>query len=207
MPLMKYREYAAHAGISLSALQSRIKSGSITARAIVDVGGRFPKIDSEIADADFEARHSPHHKAAGDIIGRQANTKKENILEKKLPEVPKPKIETREVHGQEVDATILPTYPEDKFERYRDAKAATEELRARKLELEVAEEEGRLLDADEVRLRIAKEVSQVREALLNIAPKVAPILVSITDVVTMENAVIDEINAALEGLSRLTDAD
>lgn len=203
MALMNFREYAAYAGISLSAVQSRIKTGAITPKALIDVGAKFPKIDSDIADADFAARHSPHHRMAGQVT----KSKIEEVnLKTKIPEVPKPKIEKREIDGQEIDATILPTYPEDKFERYRDAKATTEELRARKLELEVAEEEGRLLDANEVRLQIAKEVSQVREALLNIAPKIAPILVSITDVVVMENTIIDEINTALEGLSRLTDA-
>ncbi len=239
MPLMSFREYARRSGVSLQAIQDRIKNGSITERAIVRTEGKHPKIDSEIADADFRSRHDPAQKAKGDLVAPMTAQKTlekqddnpENLPDKapekvkkpeiegkkppqkvpatgilpdtKPPEVPKPKVEEREINGQKVDATVLPTYPEDKFDRYRDAKTSTEELRARKLELEVAEAEGRLLDAEEVRAKIVKEVSQVREALLNIAPRVSPILVSITDVVSMENKLIDEINSALEGLSRL----
>lgn len=239
MPLMSFREYARRSGVSLQAIQDRIKNGSISERAVVRTEGKRPKIDSEIADADFQGRHSPQNKHAGDISGAQNAQKApakqddnpENLPDKdpeivtkpekqgakpaqkapdkgilpdtKPPEIPKPRVEEREINGQKVDATVLPTLPEDKFDRYRDAKTSTEELRARKLELEVAEAEGRLLDAEDVRAKIVKEVSQVREALLNIAPRVAPILVSITDVVSMENKLIDEINSALEGLSRL----
>lgn len=92
---------------------------------------------------------------------------------------------------------------EDKFGRYRDAKTTTEEYRARKLELEVAEAEGRLLDADEVRQKISKLVSESRESLLNVPGRIAPTLVSITDVVEMENKLREEINFALESISRL----
>lgn len=239
MPLMSFREYARQSGVSLQAIQDRIKSGSITERAIVRKEGKHPKIDSEIADADFESRHDPAQKAKGDLVGPMTVQKPaakqddnpENLPDKvpekmtkpeikadkpaqkipvtgilpdtKPPEIPKPRVEEREINGEKVPTTVLPTLPEDKFDRYRDAKTSTEELRARKLELEVAEAEGRLLDAEEVRAKIVKEVSQVREALLNIAPKVAPLLVSITSVVEMENKLIDEINSALEGLSRL----
>jgi hypothetical protein len=206
MPLMSMRVYAVHAGVTLKAIQDRIASGAISQAALIHIEGKkFAKIDSEKADKDFASRHSPQHKNAGDLLG-EAKKKKSGVLPNtKPPEVPKPKLETREIYGQQVDTVVLPTLPEDKFERYRDAKSTTEELRARKLELEVAEIEGRLLDAEEVKRKIYKEVSQIREALLNIAPKVAPVLVSITNVVVMENKIIDEINLALEGLSRLTD--
>jgi hypothetical protein len=243
---MSFREYARRSGVSLQAIQDRIKNGSISERAVVRTEGKRPKIDSDIADADFQRRHDPDQKAKGDIVAAMTSAKSpetpakpienkddnpENLPDKapkivkkpeiqgakaaqkvpdkgilpdtKPPEIPKPRVEEREINGQKVDATILPTLPEDKFDRYRDAKTSTEELRARKLELEVAEAEGRLLDAEDVRAKIVKEVSQVRESLLNIAPKVAPLLVSITNVVEMENKLIDEINSALEGLSRL----
>ena len=240
MPLMSMREYARHSGVSLKAIQVRIKSGSITKAAIVDDGGRFPKLDSEIADADFAHRHDVQQKMFGDLGGATKSAKRpepaieppakvddnpENLPDKapeppkpaakkvvadvlpdtKPPEIPKAKVEEREINGQKVDATILPTLPEDKFDRYRDAKTSTEELRARKLELEVAEAEGRLLDADEVRKEVVKLVGETREAFLNLGPKLAPILVSITDPVEMENKLIESINETLHNLSRFED--
>lgn len=287
MPLMSMREYARHAGVSLKAIQDRIHNGSITKAAIVDDGGRFPKIDSAIADADFQQRHNPEAKAHGALGGatktarakptsdtkpqevtqdvtqpivsladddnpeglpdidpklatklpetcheiatklpetpqvvdksgekppaiRAENVQKSGEIraekgilpDTKPPEIPKPRVEEREINGQKVDATVLPTLPEDKFDRYRDAKTSTEELRARKLELEVAEAEGRLLDADDVRKEIVKLVGETREAFLNLGPKLAPILVSITDPVEMENKLIESINDTLHNLSR-----
>lgn len=269
MPLMSMREYARHAGVSLRAIQSRIENGSITKAAIVDVGGPYLKINSEIADADFALRHDPEAKAHGSMGGASKSAKRpkppavddnpeglpdgpqelatklpencQELAEKlpqtpqvvdksgensgakvsekrpesvakasdkgilpdtKPPEIPKPRVEEREINGQKVDATVLPTLPEDKFDRYRDAKTSTEELRARKLELEVAEAEGRLLDADDVRKEIVKLVGETREAFLNLGPKLAPILVSITDPVEMENKLIESINETLHNLSR-----
>lgn len=269
---MSFREYARRSGVSLKAIQDRIANGSITERAIVRTEGKWPRIDSEIADADFAQKHDVAQKVLGDLAGglKSKKVKKpvkalsqddnpeglpdgpptiaENLpqncheiatklpetpqvvdnsgekpLEKvsqkrpesvtkasekgvlpdtKPPEVPKPKVEEREINGQKVDATVLPTYPEDKFDRYRDAKTSTEELRARKLELEVAEAEGRLLDADDVRKEIVKLVGETREAFLNLGPKLAPILVSITDPVEMENKLIESINETLHNLSR-----
>lgn len=270
MPLMSMREYARHAGVSLKAIQDRIHNGSITKAAIVDDGGRFSKIDSDIADAEFKDRHNPEAKMHGELGGATKSAKrpqplaveddnpeglpdKDPTLAEKLPqncqelatklpqtaqaadkieekppairaenvqkpgeiraekgilpdtkppEIPKPRVEEREINGQKVDATVLPSLPEDKFDRYRDAKTSTEELRARKLELEVAEAEGRLLDADDVRKEIVKLVGETREAFLNLGPKLAPILVSITDPVEMENKLIESINETLHNLSR-----
>ncbi len=269
---MSFREYARRSGVSLKAIQDRIANGSITERAIVRTEGKWPRIDSEIADADFAQKHDVAQKVLGDIAGglKSKKVKKsvklteqddnpeglpdgppalaeklpencheiatklpetpqvvdnsgekptEKVSQKrpesvtkasekgvlpdtKPPEVPKPKVEEREINGQKVDATVLPTYPEDKFDRYRDAKTSTEELRARKLELEVAEAEGRLLDADDVRKEIVKLVGETREAFLNLGPKLAPILVSITDPVEMENKLIESINETLHNLSR-----
>jgi hypothetical protein len=120
----------------------------------------------------------------------------------KPPEIPKAKVEEREINGEKVPVTVVPTASTDTFERFRDAKTKTEDFRARKLELEVAEAEGRLLDADEVRKEIVKLVGETREAFLNLGPKLAPILVSITDPVEMENKLIESINETLHNLSR-----
>lgn len=241
MPLMSMREYARHAGVSLKAIQDRIHNGSITEASIVRGEGKFPKIDSEIADAEFANRHNPEAKAHGDMGGATKSAKRpeppqkpaqnvddnpENLPDKapeivkkpeikeakpaktgvlpnsRPPEIPKPKVEEREIDGQKVPVTVVPTASPDTFERFRDAKTKTEDFRARKLELEVAEAEGRLLDADEVRTEIVKLVGETREAFLNLGPKLAPILVSITDPVEMENKLIEAINETLHNLSR-----
>lgn len=266
MPLMSMREYARHAGVSLKAIQDRIRNRSITQAAIVSDGGRFSKIDSDIADADFTGRHSPDAKMHGDLgnvrakpttqikddnpeglpdgpqelaeklpencheiatelsqTSQAADKIEENppakvsqkrpesvskvsktgvLPNSRPPEIPKAKVEEREIDGEKVPVTVVPPASSDTFERFRDAKTKTEDFRARKLELEVAEAEGRLLDADEVRKEIVKLVGETREAFLNLGPKLAPILVSITDPVEMENKLIEAINDTLHNLSR-----
>lgn len=195
---MGFREYARHVGIDIKSVFDRIASGAISPESIVTLPSGDRKIDSEKADADFAKRGNIQQKTAGDM--NKAKAKVKQLVK-----------ETKEIHGQLVPVTKIPAGesnapdPDDPFEKYRDAKTSTEVLRARKLELEVAEAEGRLLDANQVRSEISKIVNEVRERLLNLAPRVAPVLISISDVIEMENKLHDEINSALEGLQKLND--
>ena len=223
MALVSMRAYAKMQGVTLRAIQERFNFGTLTEKCLVDDGGRFKKIDSEIADAEFAARRSEvaEQSDAMQRPSRQKLTPPQNVidemfepavvkapslLDKKLPPVPKEKIVVKEVEGQQVEVTEVPNTGNDNFERYRSAKASTESIKARLLELELAEAEERLIDVREVKEEIQKVCTAIRETILNVPAKIAPELLSCTEIVEMETKLYKELNIALEGLSRLLNA-
>lgn len=235
MTKVSFREYARKNNISLTAVQDRIKRGTITERAIDRTNPARPKIIIELADEDFAQRRSttgelsnalqkkPTLKIVESSSGEDLPIK-EAILnpggshiiddmfdpptqppaeKKKLPPVPKIEKITKMIDGKEVEVSKIPYAGEDNFDRFRKAKAGTEELKARKLEMEVAEMEGRLVDVAEVKKELQKICTITRESILNVPAKVAPNLLSCTDLVELETILYKELNEALQNLSSL----
>lgn len=235
MAIVSYREYARQKGVSLEAIRKRIKAGSITPRAIVRLPGvKWPKIDTDIADQDFEMLRDennqmgwlmrekirPSPPAPPETLDEEIDpiaemfgpaptddvVRQKSILDKKVAPIDKPKTVVKEVNGQKVEVHVEPSVaPETQvyFDKYRKAKAGTEELKARKLELEVAAQEGLLLDKNDARRTIEKMVALTREKILNLPSKIAPDLLAITNLVEMENVLIAHINQALEDLQKI----
>ena len=198
-------EYARMKGVHLVTIKDRIKRGVISELALDrDSSGTVKLINPEIADAD----HAKNHDVQNTFV---ANSK---LSKGKKLEVPKKKsnvvvhpvakpIETTEViDGQEVPVTKLPEMDSD-FSRYQKAKASSEELKARKLEIEMEELEGRLIDKNEVVKTVSKLTAEIKESFLNIPPKIAPELLACKDIVELEVKLHKEINLVLEKLSRL----
>ena len=228
VPLVSYREYARMQGIKLASLQDRIKRGTIPEHAIDRTNPKRPKIISEVADVEFAARRSeigeqvakmqkppqapPPAAAAPNVIdemfGPAADEKHKgkSPLDKKLPPLPKSEFKKEVIEGKEVEVEKVPYAGTDNFDRYRSAKAGSEELKARKLELEVAELEGRLVDVKDAKEEIQKICTAIRENILNVPAKAAPELFACTDMVELETKLYKELNAALDGLSRLLNA-
>lgn len=208
MPIMSIGEYARHRGVDPKAIRIKIDRGFFSDGAVPCKEKGKIQIDQELADFEWEVQEQDPvfaaQRGAQEAI-KVEKSKKLNggvLPESKPPEVPKMKVVEKEVNGEKRDVKVFPTLAPEKHERYRDAKTTSEEQRARKLELEVAELEGRLLDKDEVKDRVLKLVGETRDALINIPGKIAPLLVSITDPIEMETKLLMEINQALEGLSR-----
>lgn len=239
MALVSYREYARQKGISLAALQDRIKRGTITERAIDRTNPARPKINVELADEDFAQRRSttgelsnalqkkpnltlvsspepnpPTKEQSLDPAGSNVIDEMfdppipkapadEKVLDKKLKPLEKPEKITKIIDGKEVDVTKIPYAGEDNFDRFRKAKAGSEEIKARILELELAEMEGRLVDVTDVKKELQKICITIRESILNVPAKVAPNLLSCTQLVEIESMLYKELNEALQGLSSL----
>jgi hypothetical protein len=197
-------EFARRKGVQPESIRERIRVGTITRESLViSAKGRVIGIKVALAEKDILERGS----AQNSMIA-QLNKKKKMIT--KTPEavvvnpVDKPIHTMEKIEGQEapVPVTKLPEMDSD-FSRYQKAKASSEELKARKLEIEMNELEGRLIDKEEVRKVIFKMVSETKETLLNIPSRVAPDLMACKDLVEFEVRLLQEINAALMTLSRV----
>jgi hypothetical protein len=224
MPLVSYREYARMQGIKLSSLQDRIKRGGISEQAIDRTSPHRPKIITEIADVDWQARRSeqghdsdqmarprptqkpPELNPIDEMFGPPKIKFQKSVLDKKVQPLEKPTTKIIEINGEMVEALVEPGVSPDSnlyFNKYKKAKAGTEELKGRLLELQVEELENRLLDKKEVKDTIEKLVSLTREKLLNLPSKISSDLIAVTQIHEMESKLYEQINAALEDLAKV----
>lgn len=190
-------EYARRQGVCRKTIRERIQSGAIPESAI-DRSGKHPRIIVELADAAWEQRKDPE---------------RAHRLGKPKPEpTPDPKEKDLEDWEKLPDDESTPQKPEpdpdtvkanESFLKYKSAKASREELAVRKLQMEIDEKEGRLLDADQVRKTISKLVIETKTALLNIPGKIGPELMACHDLMELEHKLTTEINTALENLQRV----
>jgi hypothetical protein len=85
------------------------------------------------------------------------------------------------------------------------SRAAREAFSARLTELEFRQRSGKLVDKDELKLKLAKLHMGVRDALRTIPDRVAPIIAAEKDQAVIHAMLLKEIEQALEGLSGLSD--
>lgn len=185
MALMGKREFARFAGVTLARVQDGIRQGWIRPSAVVKTPEGITKIESEIALQDLQNHDSISNQKLGGL---------------------NPKIQTNKVVMEVIEGKEVPVEKlnfDDEFQQIRKAKLSVEEFRGRKLELEVLEKEGQLLNAEEVRKTISKLVTETKEAILNVPNKVGPELLACHDLVELEVKLTEALNQALENLSRL----
>lgn len=197
-------EFARRKGVAIQTIKDKIRAGTITENALIrSTTGVIRGIKVAIAEKDLLERSNAQNSLT-------AQLKKQKKMETKTPDpvvvnpVAKPVTTMEKVEGQEdpVPVTKLPEGNDD-FSRYQKAKASSEELKARKLEIEMQELEGRLIDKEEVRKTIFKLVSETKEAFLNIPARVAPDLLASKDIIDVEMRLLKEINDVLTTLSRV----
>lgn len=192
-------EYSRLKGIHITTVRDRIERGVISPDAVErDASGRVKLIHVETADAD----HAKNHDVQNTFVANSKLTKAKKKSNVVVHPVAKPIETTETIDGQEVPVTKLPEMDSD-FSRYQKAKASSEELKARKLEIEMEELEGRLIDKNEVVKTVSKLTAEIKESFLNIPPKIAPELLACKDIVELEVKLHKEINLVLEKLSRL----
>lgn len=200
-------EYARMRGLHYTTVASRIARGIISPDAVErDSKGSVKLVNVELADASHKKNHDPQNTfiANAKLIGGKkpnASKIKSNVV---VHPVAKPVHTTEIIDGNEVPVTKLPEMESD-MGRYQKAKASSEELKARKLEIEMEELEGRLIDKSEVVKTVSKLTAEIKESFLNIPPKIAPELLACKDIVEVEVKLHKEINLVLEKLSRLED--
>ena len=210
MPLMSYREYARQRNLNLKTVQDRIKSGKITQKAIVSPQsernpGKHPKIDSEQADRDFEENGSPLQKLNAPVMKQTLQNTLDEKFKSKKPDAIAAKSHTEMIDGKETKVTVEPYRDESNTGRLTSAKATVEELKSRKLELDIMQRERQLLHVDEIKEVLTEKLQETRAALLNIPHKIAIQVLGKRDLLGIQIIIKQEINAALEALQKATD--
>lgn len=195
--LLTERGYAIHCGVDRGAIRSRFESGSLDKSVMYWHPEKHRSyFIKEFADEMFAERGSKQHIMSG------------NIGAGKAPPPVNPDqgpIVQDENTGEDVtmaDVEKVVAAAGTSGQRYQDAKANSEMLKVKKLQMELDEMEGRLIEVDKVRETLIKLVGETKEVLLNIPTKIAAELLACETTFEVEQIIQKEIHQALESLSR-----
>lgn len=94
-----------------------------------------------------------------------------------------------------------PQEPQLKGPSYAQSRAIKEAYAAKMAQVNYEEKAGNLIDADEVKKAVRLIARTVRDSLMNIPDKLAPILTAETDMDEVHKILTDEVRNACEGLA------
>lgn len=155
---MNLGEYAAHRlerglrGVTKPAVLEAIRSGRLSKAAARKVGNRW-RIDPVLADAQWEANTDHRHAPIADRQRRAATGKR---------------------HGGPGDPPLPPGVP-----ALFTSKAIREAYQAKLAAVEYEEKIGKLVEAAQVRAALFGQLRALRDAILNVEPKVLDELAAI----------------------------
>lgn len=185
MTRLTIRGYARHRGVSHTAVRKALASGRINAAP-------DGTIDAQEADRDWAASTDPS-KPRNSVTGApkmsRAPGEPPAALVTASPAEPMP-----EGTG-EGGATRL-------VSSYAASRAARESYLARLAKLDFEQRSGRLVDADEVRAHIFGLGRRMRDALLGIPDRLAPVLVGQADQALIHQLITEELMTSLGELSK-----
>lgn len=190
--LIGIREAARRLGVSDTAVHKAIKAGRVTIAARTPTSNRplvaWPKVQDDWMENSDQAKRSH--------VGSRGSPKREADPE---PEV---KLATS---GRPDEAPEQPTAAASDAPRgapsYAQSRAVREAYQARLAKLEFEERSGKLIDADQVKVRAFKMARSARDALLTLPDRLAPILASSTDVQEIHRLLLDDIERTCQRIS------
>lgn len=188
---MSQRAYARHRGVTHRAVQKAIASGRITTMP-------DGSIDPAAADAAW-ARNTDETKAANSVSGDPKHRRPEGS-----PPIPAGASApaTSRVRAGGSSATGTQDAGQSGVAAgYTAARALRETYAARRERLRFEKETGALVPVDDVRLAAFNTARRVRDLLLAVPDRIAPVLAATDDTTSCHRIVGDEIRRALQELS------
>lgn len=190
MPIVTKSEYATLRGWAPSYVSKLLRQGKIAELADGEHKG---KIDSEDADRRLAEARDP----SKDAVRRHWRDKKVGHPPDTLNLLP-------QVGGgaPKTSSDVPRSRSESGEDSYYAHKSKREKFEAQLAELRYLEEIGKLVAADDVEREIERLARSVRDAQLNIADRLAPILAAETDPARVHTLIAEEIRASHNELSR-----
>jgi hypothetical protein len=175
MPLVTKSEYARSRGCSPAAVTGAIKTGRIKAAVVTKDGREFLDFDkaNELWERNTQQQPPPTRAA------------------KSTPKTPT---------DRELQAFIQ-GLPEDQIPDLNDSRARREHYLAEKARLEALRGRDELVPSDQVKAEAFACARAVRDALLGLADRLAPMLAATTDARECHRLLTEEHRVALRGLS------
>jgi hypothetical protein len=173
MPEMSMRDYAAHRGVSLAAVQKAVATSRITIARVEPDGWKRKFIDSDAADQAWElnTNETQRRNATRREMGRgPQNPRKKNSPP--LPPEASDEDDADPVHAETLSKNAVG--PEGKI--YIEARAKKEKFGALTAELEYKKAAGELVPVNKIKVAFANMASTVQQNLLNIPARFSAIL-------------------------------
>ncbi len=178
---MSLRAYARHRGVALSAVQKAIASGRI-----------HPEPDGRIDPIKADAQWDRHTRTSQPTTPRVTTVRPPPVAQHASQPTAPPPMPQASDDARGVD--------------YHKARAVRETYSARLAKLEFEERTGKLLNADEVKVKYFNLARLLRDRIQQIPRKVAPQIVAAVvaqpDQRVVEDLLMEAIREALEELSR-----
>ena len=184
MPGLSIRGYALHRGVSHTAVRKALLSGRITK-------GDDGSIDPAIADQEWAASTNLS-KPRNSVIGRPG-------AGKRVPSPSPPPIDP--VHDEPMPPSAGSGGTSRLASSYADSRAAREAYLYKLARLDFEERSGKLVDADKVREQVYALGHRMRDAMLSLPARLAPVLVGQADQAVILKLLEDEILTSLSELS------
>jgi hypothetical protein len=184
MERLSIRGYARHRGVSHTAVRKALASGRITA----DDDGA---IDPVIADEEW---------AASTNLAKPRNTVIGMPRAATRPlDPPPPAQDPAYANPPAISPVVRATGR--LASSYADARAARESYLARLAKLDFEERSGRLVNADDVRAQVFALGRRMRDAMVALPDRLAPVLIGQTDQAVIHRILTNEILSCLSELS------
>lgn len=169
------KEFAKHRGITERSVFRYLLSGGIPKEARIKEGRKL-FIDQDVADAYMDSNFTPRKV----LLAAGQSTPSSPVMAAK------------DLTQQAQTAGLS----------YTDARALSQQYRAALLKLEIDEKTGKLVDAEAVKNAAFCKARTLRDSLLNIPDRVAPILAAENDQMKISEILTGEIRQALDELAR-----
>lgn len=184
MPGLSIRAYARHRGVSHTAVRKALASGRISA-------GADRLIDPAEADRQWTV--------ATDVTKPRNSVTGDPKLRRSAPAVAEPKSSAPSLENPangvgEAGALRAAS-------SYAASRGVRESYLARLAKLQFEERSGKLVDADEVRAHLFSLGRRLRDAMLGVPDRLAPVLVGQSDQAAIHRLLTEEIMASLAELS------
>lgn len=179
------RGYARHRGVSHTAVRKALATGRISAAP-------DGTIDPQKADRDWAGSTDPS-KPLNSVTGMPKM--------RRVPGAPSAPIGAAG-SGDAAAGSCADEGASRLASSYAASRAARESYQARLAKLDFEQRSGKLVDTDEVRAHIFGLVRRLRDSLLGIPDRLAPVLVGETDQAQIHQRLTEELTTSLAELSK-----
>jgi hypothetical protein len=198
MPKMTAKEYAAHRGVSRTAVDKAIKAGRLKASVGKD-GKGFLVIDSTQADREWD-RNTDTSRAPLERMA-PSKVKPPAARPEQPPAAPAPAVPRTRRKAGDLEVIETGLDEEQTVLAMKAAKLAEQTYRAELKRIEMETAIGQLVPIDQVKATVAAEYASVRQRLLGIPARYAQELALTDDLAAVRALLERAVNDALADLA------
>lgn len=189
--ILSLRKYAELLGCTEGNVRDAIKKKKIVAGVIIQ-NGKNKGIDVEVANSEWGANFNTERPRNMDLLTAVTSTQPTKVAKNPVS------AQNTDTETESGEVTDLEIYDDDSLQTASRKKTI---LEARKLKLQVAELEGRLVDKQAVYKTLFAAGIEVRNSISNVPSRVIDSILSAPTRIDAQRILTEELNSALQTVS------